>query len=63
MQPVPWVILVTGPPGSGKSSVGAALARHLGAALLDQDSMTNPSSTSSRDQLARRLMTIRRSRR
>lgn len=42
MQPVPWVILVTGPPGSGKSSVGAALARHLGAALLDQDSMTNP---------------------
>lgn len=42
MKPVPWVILVTGPPGSGKSTTGVAIARRLGAALIDQDSMTNP---------------------
>lgn len=38
----PWVVLVTGAPGAGKSTTAAALARLLGAALLDQDTMTNP---------------------
>ncbi len=33
---------MTGPPGSGKSTTAAAFARSTGAALLDQDSMTNP---------------------
>ena len=36
------VICCAGPPGSGKSSVGAALAIRLGWAVVDQDSATNP---------------------
>ncbi len=36
------VICCAGPPGSGKSVVGAALASLLGWALVDQDSATNP---------------------
>lgn len=39
---VPPVILVAGPPGSGKSTLGRALAPELGAALLDLDVVTNP---------------------
>lgn len=39
--PVPAVLL-TGPPASGKSTVGRALAQHLGAALIDQDTATAP---------------------
>jgi predicted kinase len=35
-------VVVTGPPASGKSSLGAALARAVRAALLDQDVMTRP---------------------
>lgn len=35
------VLLVTGTAGSGKSTLGAALAAELGAALLDQDTLTN----------------------
>src|SRR5205085_6882877 len=35
-------VLVTGWPGSGKSTVGRALARLLGAALVDQDTVTGP---------------------
>lgn len=35
-----WV--VAGPAGSGKTTLGRALARSLGAALLDLDSVTNP---------------------
>lgn len=35
-------LVVTGPPGSGKTSTGLELARALGAALLDLDSVTNP---------------------
>lgn len=35
-------MLVTGPPGSGKSTLGAALAVRTGAALLDQDVVTGP---------------------
>jgi predicted kinase len=39
--PLP-VVLLTGPPASGKSTVGRALARDLGAALVDQDTATAP---------------------
>jgi predicted kinase len=35
-------VLLAGPPASGKSVLGAALARDLGAVLLDQDVMTGP---------------------
>jgi len=35
-------VLLTGWPGSGKTTVGRALAHDLGAALLDQDSLTGP---------------------
>lgn len=34
--------LVCGAPGAGKSVLGAALARELGACLLDQDVLTGP---------------------
>jgi predicted kinase len=36
------VVLVSGWPGSGKSTVGRALASRLGAALVDQDTVTGP---------------------
>ena len=36
------VVLLTGPPAAGKTTVGRELARHLGAALLDQDTATAP---------------------
>jgi predicted kinase len=36
------VVVLTGPPASGKTTVGRSLARHLGAALLDQDTATAP---------------------
>lgn len=42
MQPRPWVVVLTGAPGSGKSVTGGVFARLAGGALLDQDSMTNP---------------------
>lgn len=35
-------LLVTGPAGSGKSTLAAAVAGRVGAALLDQDVLTNP---------------------
>lgn len=35
-------VVIGGPPGSGKSSIGREVARRLGAALLDQDTVTNP---------------------
>jgi predicted kinase len=35
-------LLVAGPPASGKSNLGRALARRLRAGLLDQDALTNP---------------------
>jgi predicted kinase len=35
-------VVLTGPPASGKTTVGRALARYLGAALLDQDTATAP---------------------
>jgi len=38
----PPVVVCAGPGGSGKSSVGAALATRLGWAVIDQDSATNP---------------------
>jgi predicted kinase len=38
----PIALLVCGAPGSGKTTVGRALARRLGAALLDQDVVTGP---------------------
>ena len=36
------VVVLGGAPGSGKTTIGAALARLTGAALLDQDTVTNP---------------------
>ncbi len=36
------VLVVAGPAGSGKSTLGVALARELRAALLDLDTLTNP---------------------
>ena len=36
----PVAIVVTGPPATGKSSLGAALAEELNAALIDQDVAT-----------------------
>lgn len=38
----PWVVVLTGAPGSGKSSTARALATGWRAAVLDQDAMTNP---------------------
>lgn len=35
-------LVVAGPPASGKSNLGRALARRLHGALLDQDVLTNP---------------------
>ncbi|MEU8877107.1 AAA family ATPase [Streptomyces javensis] len=40
-----YAVLLAGPPASGKSVLGAALARDIGAALLDQDVMTGPLTT------------------
>ncbi len=37
----PLAVLVSGAPGSGKSTAGALLARRLGAALLDLDTATS----------------------
>lgn len=42
MPQQPWVLALTGAPGSGKSTTARELARTTGAAILDQDSMTNP---------------------
>ena len=39
---MPAVYVVAGVAGSGKSTVGRALARRTGAVLLDQDILTNP---------------------
>jgi sugar-phosphatase len=36
------VVIVTGPAGAGKSTLGRALAAEMGAALLDLDDLTNP---------------------
>lgn len=38
--PAPVAVLVSGPPGSGKSTVGSVIARQLKAALLDLDTAT-----------------------
>jgi predicted kinase len=38
----PPAVVVTGPPASGKSTVAAAVARHLGATLIDLDAVTEP---------------------
>jgi predicted kinase len=35
-------VLLTGGPGAGKSTVGRALAGRIGAALIDQDTVTGP---------------------
>lgn len=37
-----WVFAVGGLPGSGKTTVGRALATAVGGALLDNDTLTNP---------------------
>jgi predicted kinase len=36
------VVLVAGPPGAGKSTLGRELARRTGSVLLDLDTLTNP---------------------
>lgn len=41
-DPAPVAVVVAGPAGSGKSTLGRELARVLGAALLDQDVLTQP---------------------
>jgi predicted kinase len=38
----PAALLIAGPPASGKSTVGASLARTLGATLIDQDVAIGP---------------------
>jgi len=38
----PVALLIAGPPAAGKSTLGAALAPRLGAALLDLDVVTGP---------------------
>lgn len=38
----PLVVVLTGAPAAGKSVTGAAFARLTGAAVLDQDTLTNP---------------------
>jgi predicted kinase len=38
----PAVLLIAGPPASGKSTVAASLAKRLGATLIDQDVATGP---------------------
>lgn len=38
----PLAIVISGVAGSGKSTLGRAVARHLGSPLLDLDSITNP---------------------
>jgi len=38
----PAALLIAGPPASGKSTLGALLARALGATLIDQDVATGP---------------------
>jgi predicted kinase len=38
----PAVLLIAGPPASGKSTVAASLAKRLGATLIDQDIATGP---------------------
>jgi predicted kinase len=42
VSPAPWVVVLTGAPGSGKSSTARTLASGWTAAVLDQDAMTNP---------------------
>jgi predicted kinase len=42
VERAPWVVVLTGAPGSGKSSTARALASEWHAAVLDQDAMTNP---------------------
>jgi predicted kinase len=42
MGVAPFAVLVAGQPGAGKSTVGRALADRLGAALVDQDTVTGP---------------------
>lgn len=38
----PLALLISGPAGAGKTTTGRAVARHLRAALLDLDTLTNP---------------------
>lgn len=42
LEPRPRALLITGPAGSGKSTLGAGLAVRTGAALVDEDVLTNP---------------------
>ena len=39
---MPYAVLISGPPATGKSTLAAALAPRLGAALLDLDVATGP---------------------
>ena len=46
--PTPTLLLISGPPGAGKSTLGRSLARALCAAILDKDCIDEPFSPGDR---------------